>query len=169
MALQVKVGVLSLCVDPLAGEDRKGAAGPVVSMIASQEADQLPGLPAASTARTIQAFVPSDSEAPGVKFVAAIPELTVNGARGPRLPNTLSVNFPGVVGAELLARTPEICASTGAACHSTGTAMSATLRAIGLAPDVARGTIRLSLGWHTTEEEIDRAANLLLGAWESMT
>jgi cysteine desulfurase len=34
--------------------------------------------------------------------------------------------------------------------------------------DVARGTIRLSVGWQTSEEEIDRAASLLLGAWEAL-
>jgi cysteine desulfurase len=95
-------------------------------------------------------------------------ELTVNGAAAPRLPNTLNVNFPRVSGAELLARVPEICASTGAACHGSETARSATLAAIRLPPQVARGTIRLSVGWNTTVEEVDRAASLLVGAWESL-
>ncbi len=96
------------------------------------------------------------------------PSLTVNGARGTRLPNTLSVNFPEVQGSALLARVPEICASTGAACHSTGTTRSQTLRAIGLHPTIAQGTLRLSLGWYSTEDDVDRAANLLLGAWEAL-
>jgi cysteine desulfurase len=47
--------------------------------------------------------------------------------------------------------------------------MSPTLAAMGLDPDEARGTVRLSVGWFTSEEEIDRAADLLLGAWESLT
>jgi cysteine desulfurase len=94
-------------------------------------------------------------------------ELTANGAKAERLPNTLSVNFPSVVGAELLARIPELCAATGAACHSGSTSMSSTLQAIGLSPNVARGTLRLSCGWYTSEEEIVRAANLLVGAWEA--
>jgi cysteine desulfurase len=34
--------------------------------------------------------------------------------------------------------------------------------------DDARGTIRLSVGWYTTEDEIDRAADLLLSAWEDL-
>jgi cysteine desulfurase len=96
-------------------------------------------------------------------------ELTANGAKAERLPNTLSVNFPGVVGTELLARIPELCAATGAACHSGSTSMSATLKAIGLSPEVARGTLRLSCGWYTSEEEIIRAASLLVGAWEAET
>lgn len=97
------------------------------------------------------------------------PSLSFNGGRGRRLPNTLSVNFPRVVARDLLARVPEVCASTGAACHSTGATLSKTLSAIGLHPATGEGTVRLSLGWHTSEEEVDRAASLLLGAWESLT
>lgn len=97
------------------------------------------------------------------------PELKVNGGHAERLPNTLSASFPGVVGGELLARIPELYASTGAACHSDAPQhISATLAAMGLTASQARGTIRLSLGWHTTEDEIDRAVELLLGAWESL-
>ena len=95
--------------------------------------------------------------------------LTVNGRKAPRLPNTLSVNFPDVAAVDLLARLPELCLSTGAACHSGTPGMSPTLAAMGLDPDEARGTVRLSVGWFTSEEEIDRAASLLIGAWESLT
>lgn len=94
--------------------------------------------------------------------------LRVHGAKATRLPNTLSVAFPEVTGAAMLSRLPELCASTGSACHSTATSMSPTLAAIGATPEVAAGTIRLSIGWYTSEEDIDRAASLLLGAWESL-
>ncbi|MBX3413776.1 MAG: cysteine desulfurase [Pirellulales bacterium] len=94
--------------------------------------------------------------------------LTINGFDAPRLPNTVSVNFPGVTGGELLRRCPELCASTGAACHSGSTRLSGTLAAMGLPLEVARGTVRLSLGWYTTEEEVDRAADLLVAAWEDL-
>lgn len=94
--------------------------------------------------------------------------LLVNGGQAERLPNTLSVRFPGVSGAELLARTPELCASTGAACHGAGGHVSATLAAMGISADDARGTVRLSLGWTTSQDEVDRAASLLLEAWESL-
>jgi cysteine desulfurase len=97
------------------------------------------------------------------------PSLRINGGGAERLPNTLSVSFPGVVGGELLARIPELYASTGAACHSDAPAsISATLAAMRLTAPEARGTIRLSTGWYTTEAEIDRAADLLLGAWEAL-
>jgi cysteine desulfurase len=94
--------------------------------------------------------------------------LIVHGARAARLPNTLSVSFPDVTGHELLARIPELCASTGSACHSETDAMSPTLAAMGVSREVARGTIRLSLGWYTTEDDVERAASLLLEAWETL-
>ncbi len=84
------------------------------------------------------------------------------------LPNTLSVRFPGVVGQDLLARVPELCASTAAACHAGDAGMSGTLAAIGLSPEEAQGTVRLSVGRNTTQQEIQRAASLLLGAWEDL-
>ncbi len=95
-------------------------------------------------------------------------ELSFNGATVPRLPNTSSVNFPETIGAALLARIPELCASTGSACHASTSLLTPTQSAIGLPSDVARGTVRLSLGWYTDEAEIDRAAELLLDAWEGL-
>ena len=103
-------------------------------------------------------------------LASAIDErLTVNGAEAARLPNTLSVNFPDAVGQELLERAPDIQASTGAACHSGETKVSATLAAIGVDEATARGTVRLSVGRHTTAEEVDEAARLLIAAWRKMT
>lgn len=95
--------------------------------------------------------------------------LTINGKGGERLPNTLSVNLPGVSAHALLNRIPDLCASTGAACHSGSDAVSPTLAAIGLTPETTRGTVRLSVGWYTSQEDIQRAAELLLDAWESLS
>ncbi len=104
------------------------------------------------------------------RLVAGIgSELTANAMRTARLPNTLSVNFPRVRAPELLARCPGLCASTGAACHSGEGGISAVLRAIGLSPQVAQGTVRLSVGWYTTEEEIQQAAQWLVQAWHELT
>jgi cysteine desulfurase len=97
------------------------------------------------------------------------PEPIVHGRKAERLPNTLSVSFPRVVGGELLARVPELYASTGAACHSDAPEhISGTLAAMKVTAEQARGTIRLSVGWYTTVEEVERAADLLLGAWEAL-
>jgi cysteine desulfurase len=79
----------------------------------------------------------------------------LNGHPEQRLPNTLNVSFPGEVGADLLARVPEIAASTGSACHSGEVRLSPVLQAMGVAPEAGGGAIRFSLGRWTTETEID--------------
>lgn len=94
--------------------------------------------------------------------------LLVNGAGVERLPNTLSVVFPGVVAAEMLQRADELCASTGSACHST-TSASVTLSAMNLTPEQIAGTMRLSVGWTTSQDEIDRASSILIDAWEVLS
>ena len=95
-----------------------------------------------------------------------IPGAVVHGQKSPRLPNTLSISLPKVVGQQVLDRCPELCASTGSACHSGTVNMSSTLSAMGVTPEIAAGTIRLSLGRTTTDEDIQRAASLLIEAWE---
>jgi len=81
-----------------------------------------------------------------------------------RLPNTLCVGFRGRLGGDLLARCPDLAASTGAACHDGGRELSATLRAMGVPPEVGRGAVRLSLGRDNTAEEVARAAEMLIAA-----
>ena len=76
-------------------------------------------------------------------LVEGVPGLTLNGHQTDRLPNTLSVSFPGMDGEELLAATPEIAASTGSACHAGRTDPSAVLLAMGIAADRALGAVRL--------------------------
>lgn len=98
----------------------------------------------------------------------SIPGISWNGAGAAMLPNTLSVNFPRVRGSALLARLPDICASTGAACHSGEASLSATQRALGLLPQIAEGTVRFSVGLYNAEAEIDRAANQIIAAWETL-
>jgi len=86
-----------------------------------------------------------------------------------RLPNTLNVAFHGQVGSELLARCGGLAASTGAACHGGGAVLSDTLQAMGVEPRLGAGSVRLSLGRHTTEEEVDTAARQLIAACEPPT
>jgi cysteine desulfurase len=102
------------------------------------------------------------------EICAAIPHARVNGLQAPRLPNTLSITLPRVSGTALLSRIPELAASTGSACHSGTDDVSPTLHALGMTAEQARGTLRLSVGWYTSTEEIERAAELIIGAWESM-
>jgi cysteine desulfurase len=83
--------------------------------------------------------------------------LVLNGHPEQRLPNTLHVNFRGVVGAELLAKLPELAASTGSACHAGEVALSPVLQAMQVPPELGMGAVRFSLGRYTTREEIDQA------------
>ncbi len=78
-----------------------------------------------------------------------------HGETGPVLPNTLSVSFLDTTGAEVLAALDGVAATTGSACHSGQIELSPVLRAMGVAPEVGRGTVRFSLGRETTAEEID--------------
>ncbi|MEZ4323292.1 MAG: cysteine desulfurase family protein [Myxococcota bacterium] len=96
-----------------------------------------------------------------------VPELVVNGA-GPRLPNTLNVRFPGVSGNALLAACPEIAASTGSACHGDRESASAVLLEMGIPAQEALGSVRLSLGRHTSDAELERAASALIAAWRNL-
>ena len=82
-----------------------------------------------------------------------------------RLPNTLSVALPGQDANGLVGELAEdLAASAGSACHSGATMISYVLQAMGVEPELARATIRLSVGRFTTEEEIDRAVELILEA-----
>ena len=101
------------------------------------------------------------------RLVAAIPGLRLNGHREPRLPNTLNIRFPGVTGDAVLGGAPEVAASTGSACHAGHTTASAVVTAMGVPADEAIGSVRLTLGRHTSEEDIERAAEALIRSWRS--
>lgn len=97
-----------------------------------------------------------------------IPGLEVSGEDEPRLPNTAHIRAPGVLGRQILAACPEIAASTGSACHEGVDHPSAVLLSMGISPDSALGSIRLSLGRASTEEDIDEAARALAGAFSRL-
>jgi cysteine desulfurase len=90
--------------------------------------------------------------------------ITVNGHPERRLPNTCNVSFLGRIGSEVLDAVPEIAASTGSACHAGKVTESPVLAAMGVGSDIARGAVRLSVGRFTSEEEIDRAVEILVRA-----
>ena len=103
-----------------------------------------------------------------VQLAEGIPGLRLNGHPEQRLPNTLNVSFPKISGRTLLAEAPGIAASVGSACHEEGQAASGVLAAMSLDADQARGAIRLSLGAATTEDEVHRAATMLIVASERL-
>jgi cysteine desulfurase len=89
----------------------------------------------------------------------------VNGHPEQRLPNTLHVNFRGVIGAELLEKLPALAASTGSACHAGEITLSSVLEAMQVPPELGMGAVRFSLGRYTTREEIEQAVELIERAY----
>ena len=84
------------------------------------------------------------------------------------LPNTLSIGLRGVKAARVLAALNDsVAASASAACHTADVAKSSisfVLRALDVPIEFAVGTLRLSVGRHTTRADIERAAGLILSA-----
>lgn len=87
----------------------------------------------------------------------------VNGHSHQRLPGFASVSFNFVEGESLmlLLDMAGIAVSTGSACSSGDLSLSHVLKAIGLAPEVAQGTIRFSFGTNNTKEEVDYVIDVL--------
>src|SRR5437764_6705280 len=83
--------------------------------------------------------------------------------RDKRLSNTANISFAGYDGAEILRRldVEGICVSTGSACNADSAEVSAVLRAMKIPQEIARGSIRFSVGRYTTEAEIDEALSAL--------
>ena len=87
----------------------------------------------------------------------------LNGHPTERLPNNCSLSFRDIEGEALLLRLDlaGIAASSGSACASGSVEPSHVLTAIGLSPETARGSLRMTLGAGTTEEEIDEVIRVL--------
>jgi len=79
------------------------------------------------------------------------------GANVPRVPNTSYFAFKGIDGETLVIELDKLGfgVAAGAACSSTSTEPSATLLAMGVAPEIARGAVRFSLGTDNTAQQID--------------
>ncbi|MEA3188858.1 MAG: cysteine desulfurase [Chthoniobacter sp.] len=94
---------------------------------------------------------------------AAFPQAILNGHPSERLANTLNVSFPGIDGESLLINLDleGICASSGSACMVGSIVSSHVLLAMGVAPELAKSTVRFSLGKPTTGAEIAAAVAAL--------
>ena len=90
-------------------------------------------------------------------LTTAIPHITINGHPTDVLPNTLSVSFPGAEGEAILLSMDlmGIEASTGSACASGSLEPSHVLMATGVGPELAHGSIRFSLGWGISADDVD--------------
>jgi cysteine desulfurase len=101
------------------------------------------------------------------QLVAAIPALRLNGSAVHKIANTLNLTFPGVLGESMLIALDleGVEVSMGSACAAGAVEPSHVLLAMGLSRDEARSSLRLSLGWSTTAEEVERAAEIIARVW----
>lgn len=99
------------------------------------------------------------------QLLGALPGVKVLGRGAARLPNTSLLAFEGVEGEALLLKLDQagICVSTGSACSTGHKEPSHVLRAMGVEPAYARGTLRLSLGRTTTAADLQTVEDLLPG------
>jgi cysteine desulfurase len=100
------------------------------------------------------------------EIAAIAPEAVVLGATAPRLPNTSAIAMPGVAAeTQVVALDLDgVMVSAGAACSSGKVGPSHVLAAMGVGPEIASSTIRVSLGWSSSEAEIDH----FLRAWTAL-
>ena len=92
-----------------------------------------------------------------IRGIGEIPHSALNGDAEKRLPGNVNFCFEGIEGESLLLLLDDrgISASSGSACTSGSLDPSHVLLAIGRVHDVAHGSLRLSIGEDTTEEEVD--------------
>jgi cysteine desulfurase len=85
------------------------------------------------------------------------PNAVIFGSEAPRLPNTSCFAVPGIEAHVLLMSldVEGVAVSSGAACSSGKVKPSHVLAAMGVAPDLAKGAIRMSLGWNSRVEDLD--------------
>ncbi len=97
----------------------------------------------------------------GLRSLGAV----IFGARAPRIPNTSYFAFKGIVGETLVIELDKagFAVAPGAACSSANPEPSATLLAMGVDSELARGAVRLSLGVGNTQREIDDFVRALKG------
>jgi cysteine desulfurase len=94
---------------------------------------------------------------------ALAPDAVAFGAEAPRLPNTLAFAIPGLPAATLLMRLDleGVAVSSGSACSSGKVGPSHVLAAMGVAPGLAAGALRLSLGWASGPADVEAFASAL--------
>lgn len=95
------------------------------------------------------------------RLTSAFPDAVVSGHKKHRLPGLLHISFPGLDAERLVYLLEEqgVYVATGAACAANKATRSHVLEAVGLPPEVADGSLRLTLGHLSTDENTVRAAD----------
>ena len=105
-------------------------------------------------------------------IAAGLPEgaVRINGDPARKLVNNCHLAFPGVEAEALLLLLDRdgVCASAGSSCASGALEPSHVLSAMGLPDDLARSSVRLTVGWPTTEAEVDEAIAVITAGVERL-
>ncbi len=99
---------------------------------------------------------------------ADMEEVVVNGDLEKRIPGNLNISFNYVEGESLMMAISDIAVSSGSACTSASLEPSYVLRALGLSDELAHSSIRFSIGRFTTEEDVDKAVELVRAKVEKL-
>ena len=96
-------------------------------------------------------------------ILATVPDSSINAVAAPRLWDVTNIAFARLEAEAILLMLSErgVCASAGAACSSGSVEPSAVLLAMGVAPELAYGSIRFSLSRETTQQEIDQGGEIV--------
>ncbi len=104
------------------------------------------------------------------ELLKRLPQIRINGHPTERLPNTLSVSFPGIEANRIVSvLSNTVACSPGAACHSDKVSLSHVLEAMKVPVEYAMGTIRFSLGYATTDADIRHAVEAIQNAIARLT
>jgi cysteine desulfurase len=97
-------------------------------------------------------------------ILGRLEDVTVNGHPTERLPGNLNLSFAFVEGEALLLALKDVAVSSGSACTTANPEPSYVLKALGVADDLARGSLRFGLGRFNTEEEVNFAVGEVVRA-----
>ncbi|MCK4520038.1 MAG: cysteine desulfurase NifS [Candidatus Omnitrophica bacterium] len=160
-ALYIKKGVKFFSLLHGGGHERGRRSGTenVAGIVGLGEAARLATLEMKDDEKRIRVL--RDKLEEGIK--EKIPEIKINGHPGKRIYNTLNVCIRHIEGESILINLDfeGVCASSGSACTSGSLEPSHVLLAMGLPADVAHGSLRMSLGKYTCDENINKVLTVL--------
>ena len=97
------------------------------------------------------------------QLMKGIPGLVINGDMDNRLAGNLHISIPGIPNSAVIVRVRhQLAISTGSACSSGVEEPSHVLTAMGLPDDIVEGSLRIGLGKFTTDDEVERASEILI-------
>lgn len=138
-------------------EGRRGGTQNVASIVAFGKAAEMAG--ASMSSATVKAL----RDRLESRLLEVIPGVSRNGHADFRLPNTSNLSFEGIESEAALILLDErgVCCSAGSACSSGSVHPSHVLKAMGLSNDMARASLRFSVGRLTSELDIDTACEVI--------